>query len=231
MNNSTLSCELLVAGGGPAGVATALAAARQGIDVILIQNRPVLGGNASSEVRMHIVGANGGQQGIPLVAEARESGLIEEVRLEQCVQNPQRSPSMLDLTLFDLCKREPTLRLLLNTTLVGATVEDQKIIRVQAERQAPRMLSISRPGSLWMPPATGAWGWKRVRDSGMDARQSPNTRNPWPWKRRTDGPWDPRCSIRHGNMTAPCPLRPLPGLGKSGRRTLSFDPMANRDWI
>lgn len=178
MNNSTLSCELLVAGGGPAGVATALAAARQGIDVILIQNRPVLGGNASSEVRMHIVGANGGQQGIPLVAEARESGLIEEVRLEQCVQNPQRSPSMLDLTLFDLCKREPTLRLLLNTTLVGATVEDQKIIRVQAERQstedafdieARQFVDATGDGRLGVEAGAGFWHGREAKSEYQES--------------------------------------------------------------
>ncbi|MCP4512402.1 MAG: FAD-dependent oxidoreductase, partial [Fuerstiella sp.] len=52
-----LNCEILVAGGGAAGVPCALAAARCGAKVILCHDRPVLGGNASSEVRMHIVGA------------------------------------------------------------------------------------------------------------------------------------------------------------------------------
>ena len=53
-----LSCDVLVAGGGPAGTPCAVAAARQGATVILCQDRPMLGGNASSEVRMHIVGAD-----------------------------------------------------------------------------------------------------------------------------------------------------------------------------
>ena len=53
-----LICDILVAGGGAAGVPCALAAARCGAKVVLCQDRPVLGGNASSEVRMHIVGAN-----------------------------------------------------------------------------------------------------------------------------------------------------------------------------
>ena len=59
LTTHNLSCEILVAGGGPAGLACAIAAARCGADVILCQDRPVLGGNASSEVRMHVVGANG----------------------------------------------------------------------------------------------------------------------------------------------------------------------------
>lgn len=44
--------ELIVAGGGLAGTCAAIAAARQGIKVALIQDRPVLGGNGSSEVRV-----------------------------------------------------------------------------------------------------------------------------------------------------------------------------------
>ena len=52
--------DLIVVGGGMAGVCCAITAAREGLDVVLLQNRPVLGGNASSEVRMWIVGATEG---------------------------------------------------------------------------------------------------------------------------------------------------------------------------
>ena len=66
-----LECDVLVAGGGPAGVPCALAAARNGARVILCQDRPVLGGNASSEVRMHIVGADAsGSRGLEGATEA-----------------------------------------------------------------------------------------------------------------------------------------------------------------
>lgn len=119
-----LGCDLLVAGGGPAGVACALAAARQGISVVLCQDRSVLGGNASSEVRMHIVGATGLKGGHPLETELREGGIIEELRLDLAVHNPQRSPAMMDLLLFDKCRCEPNLTLLLNTTVDGAEVRD-----------------------------------------------------------------------------------------------------------
>src|SRR5690606_5088946 len=111
-----LECDILVAGGGPAGVPCAIAAARQGAKVILCQDRPVLGGNASSEVRMHIVGADGGR-GIEGETEAREGGLIEEIRLETSIRNPQRSASMLDLVLYEKCRNEPNLTLMLNTTV------------------------------------------------------------------------------------------------------------------
>ena len=66
MDEHHLKCDILVAGGGPSGVPCALAAARMGAGVILCQDRHVLGGNASSEVRMHIVGANGTKEGVAL---------------------------------------------------------------------------------------------------------------------------------------------------------------------
>ena len=48
--------DLVVVGGGLAGCGAAVAAARQGIKVALINDRPVLGGNASKEIRVHTEG-------------------------------------------------------------------------------------------------------------------------------------------------------------------------------
>ena len=134
VTEQTLECDLLVAGGGIAGVCCALAAARLGARVILCQDRSVLGGNASSEVRMHIVGATGLSGGEELQNELREGGIIEELRLDLAVQNPQRSPALMDLLLYDKCRREPSLTLYLNTTVVSAVVEDRLIREVRAER-------------------------------------------------------------------------------------------------
>jgi len=132
-----LKCDVLVAGGGPAGVPCALAAARNGAKVILCQDRSVLGGNASSEVRMHIVGADmSGGRGINLETEAREGGIMEEIRLETTVRNPQRSPSMLDLILYEKCRAEENLTLMLNTTVVGVEMEESRIVLAEAHRQS-----------------------------------------------------------------------------------------------
>ncbi len=131
-------CDVLVAGGGSAGVSAALAAARFGAKVILCQNRSVLGGNASSEVRMHIVGAdsNGYRSGFPLEVETREGGIIEEVRLIQAATNPTRSPHLFDLTLYDLVRRETNIELLLDTHVVDAATEGSKITSVRALRES-----------------------------------------------------------------------------------------------
>ena len=138
LQTHALDADILVAGGGPAGFACALSAARLGARVILCQDRPVLGGNASSEVRMHIVGATGLRDGIPLRVENREGGIIEELRLDLACRNPQRSASMLDLLLYEKCRAEPNLTLLLNTTVVGAelSVDRSRIERAIAERQS-----------------------------------------------------------------------------------------------
>ena len=69
MRKLSYETDLCVVGGGLSGLSAALAAARHGIQVVLIQDRPVLGGNASSEVRMWICGAHG--------KDNRETGIVE----------------------------------------------------------------------------------------------------------------------------------------------------------
>lgn len=97
----------------------------------------MLGGNASSEVRMHIVGADcSGGRGAALETETREGGLIEEIRLETALRNPQRSASMLDLILYEKCRAEENLTLLLNTTVVGVKMDGDRIAEAVAERQS-----------------------------------------------------------------------------------------------
>ena len=51
--------EVVIVGGGIAGCAAALAAKSQGLTVALIQDRPVFGGNASEEIRVHTIGIPG----------------------------------------------------------------------------------------------------------------------------------------------------------------------------
>ncbi|MDG3007883.1 FAD-dependent oxidoreductase [Paludisphaera mucosa] len=123
-----LTCDLLVAGGGPAGVCAALSAARNGAKVVLVQDRSRLGGNSSSEVKMHIVGANM-HQGRP---GWREGGIIEELRLDDAANNPQRSWELWDLLLYDKVVSEPNITLILDASVCAADVVDGRIERVLA---------------------------------------------------------------------------------------------------
>ncbi len=123
MRRVDLSCDFLVAGGGMAGVCAALAAARNGASVVLVQDRSRLGGNASSEVRMHIVGADhhGSRPGW------REGGLIEELRLDDAVNNPHWSWELWDFLLYDKVVSEANITLLLDSTLYSAHMRDGQI--------------------------------------------------------------------------------------------------------
>ncbi len=132
-----LKSDIFVAGGGIAGVCAAISAARNGAKVILVQDRPVLGGNASSEIRMHICGADmSGHRGKELETEAREGGIIEEIRLENAVRNPQKSWSMMDLILYEKCFAEKNLTLMLDTAVISANVVDRKIESAVAVRES-----------------------------------------------------------------------------------------------
>ena len=77
--------DLCVIGGGLAGILTAVSAARCGIKVVLMQDRPVLGGNSSSEIRMWVSGAGS------RVRNLQETGIIEEIMLENMYRNPARN--------------------------------------------------------------------------------------------------------------------------------------------
>ena len=112
---SKLSVDFAVTGGGLAGVCAAVKAARQGLKVVLIQDRPVLGGNASSEVRLWSLGATSHMGNNN--RWAREGGLVDEILVENTYRNKEGNPLIFDTVLLDLVMREPNIRLLLNTAV------------------------------------------------------------------------------------------------------------------
>ena len=75
--------DICVVGGGFAGMCAAISAARHGKKVVIVHDRPVFGGNASSEVRMWPMGAHGSNR--------RETGLFEEIVLRNMFRNPTRN--------------------------------------------------------------------------------------------------------------------------------------------
>lgn len=110
-----LATDLCVIGGGVSGMCAAIAAAREGIKVVLLHERPVLGGNASSEIRMWISGAVGDNN--------RETGILEEIELENMYRNPTKSFAIWDTILYDMVRREKNITLLLNCTCMDAKTE------------------------------------------------------------------------------------------------------------
>ena len=110
-----LACDLVVIGGGLSGVCCAITAARAGTKITLVQDRPVLGGNASSEVRLWILGATShlGNNN----RWAREGGVIDEILVENWYRNPEGNPILLDALLLEKVVSEPNITLLLNTSV------------------------------------------------------------------------------------------------------------------
>lgn len=144
-----LKVDLVVVGGGLSGVCAALAAARHGCEVVLVQKRPVLGGNASSEIGIGIVGAacaNGRW-------DARETGILEEILLEGRRFDPTGGPASLDFALWEAVKAEPSLRLLLNTHITDVERDGRRILRVSGEQQASEIRFVLE--SRWFADCTG----------------------------------------------------------------------------
>jgi hypothetical protein len=110
------------------GICAAVAAARLGRTVALVHNRPVLGGNSSSEVRVWVCGATA--HGINRYA--RETGIMGEMFVENQYRNPEGNPYFWDLTMLETVRAEPNIQLFLNTDVHEVEAdgpEDDRSIR------------------------------------------------------------------------------------------------------
>ena len=116
LNKKVIDADFCVVGGGLAGICAAIAAARNGARVVLMHERPVLGGNASSEIRMWICGAGGENN--------RETGIVEEIALENYYRNPTKNYYIWDTVLYDFVIREKNITLLLNCTCMDAETKN-----------------------------------------------------------------------------------------------------------
>lgn len=122
MKHETHDVDFCVVGGGMAGLLAAIAAARHGARVALVQDRPVPGGNASSEIRMHICGAHGENR--------RETGILEELLLENCARNPHSNYSLWDSVTYGAARYQPGLSLFLNCTVNECAMDGNRIAAV-----------------------------------------------------------------------------------------------------
>jgi len=123
----SISVDVVVVGGGLSGVSAALAAARSGASVVLVQDRPVLGGNASSEVRLWVLGATSHMGNNN--RWAREGGILDEILVENLYRNREGNPLILDTILLEKVHAEDNIRLLLNTCVHEVEMEDEQQVR------------------------------------------------------------------------------------------------------
>ena len=115
--------DVIFVGGGMSGLCGAIASARQGARTALIQDRSVFGGNASSEIRMHICGASchWGKK------DAAETGILMELQLETKYLNDSYNYSIWDGVLWSAAKDTENLDIYMNTTMDKVFSDGQKI--------------------------------------------------------------------------------------------------------
>jgi len=120
------SYDFVIVGGGMAGTCAAISAARLGVKVALIQNRPVLGGNNSSEVRVHL-GAR-----INLEPYPNLGNLVNEIG-PQKGGNAQPKDYYEDDKKLKAVMNEENISLFLNYHANAVEVKDGSIVKVFAE--------------------------------------------------------------------------------------------------
>jgi hypothetical protein len=172
--------EVVVCGGGLAGICAAVAAARHGARTCLIQDRPVFGGNSSSEIRVPPLG--GGYRH----AYGRETGIISELLIEErarnhrCIFSGCRGNSIWDIVLYDLAVRTANLTCHLNTTVEVVEMAGSRRIEAVAGRVANAEVRLEVAGDLFIDctgdgvvAALACCGW-RIGSEGRDEFGEPH---------------------------------------------------------
>lgn len=157
LNTQMHHVDVCVIGGGIGGLFTAISAARHGARVALMQDRPVLGGNASSEIRMWISGAG------TRVRDLQETGIMEELLLENMYRNPRRNFTVWDTLLYEMVRFEKNIDLMLNCACCEAKTENRHIESVRGFQlttytwhEVHARIFVDCSGDSILAPLTGA---------------------------------------------------------------------------
>jgi len=177
LNHCHHEAHVCVIGGGMAGLCAAIAAARRGAKTVLMHDRPMFGGNASSEVRMWICGAHGEHN--------KETGILEELQLENLYYNPGLNYPQWDYVMHARAFNQPGLTPLLNCSCLDARMAEpagddgekhiESITGWQLTTQTFHTVEagvfIDCSGDSILAPLTGAacrWGRESSQEFGED---------------------------------------------------------------
>lgn len=119
LDRRKIKADLCVVGGGIAGINVAIMAARLGLKVVLMHERPVFGGNASGEIRMWICGVKD--------YAYKETGILEEINMENLFYNPTKNYPLWDSLLYGKVHAEKNITPLLNCTCFDAEMDGDRI--------------------------------------------------------------------------------------------------------
>jgi len=167
--------DVVVVGGGLSGVCAAIASARNGAKTAIVQNRSMFGGCASSEIRMHIVGASshGAKKNLA------ETGILMEILLENKRRNPYASFPVFDSIIWEKVRFQKGLDTYLNTNMDGVNMDGDKVVSVVCHQNttetefvfaAPIFVDATGHGTL----ATMAGADSRIGSEGKAEFDEPN---------------------------------------------------------
>ena len=175
IHSETRKYEVVVVGGGLAGVCAAIASARKGARTAIIQNRSMFGGNASSEIRMHIVGANshGAKKNLG------ETGILLEILLANKRRNPYASFPVFDSVIWEKVHFQENLESFLNTNMDDVILEGKKIKAVVCHQNSTETeytiygdIFVDATGHGTLATMCGATG--RMGSEGRDEFKEPD---------------------------------------------------------
>ena len=129
----TIKKDFTVVGAGIAGMCAAVSAARRGLKVALLNDRSVLGGNASSEIGVIIMGSS--HHGFSTSIYGKEGGLVEELRQKLVYAEEFRGYDRVaakDAVYLDFILNEPNIEMFLNTAATDVVVENNEIKSIKA---------------------------------------------------------------------------------------------------
>ena len=206
--------DLVVVGGGIAGTSAALSAARNGLQVALIQDRPVLGGNGSSEVRVWPEGRTR-QKSYQHIGE-----IVEELVPARTATsgNAKGSETYADERKMDLVRAEPRITLLTEQRVNAVEVRDGQIRSVVAQNtRTARRVRIS---GKFFADCTGdaVVGFLAGADYEISREGNMGASNLWNLMDTSDPAQVLRCeckdkdalslAVQAGNIAAPFPRCP-----------------------
>lgn len=166
--------DLVVVGGGYSGMGSALSAARAGCRVALVQNRPVLGGNGSSEIRVWAMG-NIRRGKFPRVGE-----IIEEFA-DKATKSPGRYGEFGDAKKEALVRAEKNIDLFLNHHAHRVHMDGERIASIEAFDT--RTSEERRFKGRWFVDCTGhgTIGTLAGADTVMEEKGRMGMSNMWRW--------------------------------------------------
>ena len=127
--------DVIVVGGGMAGVCAAISSARHGAKTALVHARPMLGGNASSEIRIHISGADQSLK----QAQYADTGLVYELMLRNKAVNDHYNYTIWDGVLFEAAAKEENLEVFYNTVMYDCEMDGSKITSILCAQETTEM--------------------------------------------------------------------------------------------